>query len=85
MQHIEIEKIKSWEALEWLYTYSRSRYSRIHLSEEFKVIFTYAYTQKLPGEEKTWLEMIFEEETKKIKNDHQKFAESFNVLYNRLL
>lgn len=82
---LEIKSIKEWEAIKCLYTYSRSRYAKIHTSKEFGLLFTYIYTQKLPESEKRWLEVIFEIEMNKIKEDRNKLAESFNTLNKRLL
>ena len=80
--NLEWEKLKEWEAIKCLYSYSRSRYSRIHMSKEFRRIFSYAYTQKVEGSDKSWLESIYEVE-KETAKDKIRFSESFNSLYAR--
>lgn len=79
----ESEK-RALDVVKVMYNYSRSRYAKLHKVKEFKIIFTYIYTQNMIDSDKSCLESIFESETKIIAKDKVNFAVAFNLLYERL-
>ena len=48
----ESEK-RALDVVKVMYNYSRSRYSKIHKVKEFKILFTYFYTQNMVDSDKS--------------------------------